>query len=288
MAATVDPLVTNTVEPLVGGTVEPLVTNTVEPLVSGTVDPLVTNTVEPLVADTAGPLASAVDPLVGAVDRVGVAGPLTGSVEPVADVVGGVGESAAGPLEHIAAVEPVNETAQPLTGMLEPPPATGEGDGEPFWTFPFEALTSAPVGSEELLILSALAAAGATAIKVRFFLANTPPIPAACFVGDLSRYISASRFMPALRSGTTGLNSGVRMATAAVENTVGKAESTVEEFGQTVRDGFLRGAGFLDKPDDEASDTRLLMQIGMVLGTVYLAFLTIWFWATRLRWSPRT
>ena len=30
------------------------------------------------------------------------------------------------------------------------------------------------------------------------------------------------------------------------------------------------------------------MQVGMVLGTVYLAFLTVWFWATRLRWSPRS
>jgi hypothetical protein len=26
----------------------------------------------------------------------------------------------------------------------------------------------------------------------------------------------------------------------------------------------------------------------MLLGFVYLGFLTIWFWATRLRWNPRT
>jgi hypothetical protein len=26
-----------------------------------------------------------------------------------------------------------------------------------------------------------------------------------------------------------------------------------------------------------------MMQIGMLLGMVYLGFLTIWFWATRLR-----
>jgi hypothetical protein len=34
-------------------------------------------------------------------------------------------------------------------------------------------------------------------------------------------------------------------------------------------------------------DSRLVMQIGMLLGVVYLAFLTVWFWATRLRWNPR-
>ena len=29
------------------------------------------------------------------------------------------------------------------------------------------------------------------------------------------------------------------------------------------------------------------MQIGIVLGTVYVAFLTVWFWATRVRLKPR-
>ena len=29
------------------------------------------------------------------------------------------------------------------------------------------------------------------------------------------------------------------------------------------------------------------MQIGIVLGTIYLAFLTVWFWATRVRLKPR-
>ena len=30
-----------------------------------------------------------------------------------------------------------------------------------------------------------------------------------------------------------------------------------------------------------------MAQIGIVLGTIYMAFLTIWFWATRVRWSAR-
>jgi hypothetical protein len=66
-----------------------------------------------------------------------------------------------------------------------------------------------------------------------------------------------------------------------------KAAVAPDQLAQAVRDGFLRGAGRQGTEDDGMSDTRLLMQLGMLLGTVYLAFLTVWFWATRLRWNPR-
>jgi hypothetical protein len=29
------------------------------------------------------------------------------------------------------------------------------------------------------------------------------------------------------------------------------------------------------------------VQLGMLLGVVYLAFLSVWFWATRVRWNQR-
>ena len=51
-----------------------------------------------------------------------------------------------------------------------------------------------------------------------------------------------------------------------------------------IRDGFdLIRRGRVDYEQGDTS--RLLMQVGMVLGTVYVAFLTVWFWATRLRWN---
>jgi hypothetical protein len=51
-----------------------------------------------------------------------------------------------------------------------------------------------------------------------------------------------------------------------------------------VRDGFERVVrGALAAPDD--GDRQLLERIGIVLGTIYLGFLTLWFWATRLRWN---
>jgi hypothetical protein len=42
-----------------------------------------------------------------------------------------------------------------------------------------------------------------------------------------------------------------------------------------------------DQASEEPSDSPLLVQIGMVLGLAYLALLSIWFSATRLRWTPR-
>jgi hypothetical protein len=281
----VDPVATGVVDPLATRVVEPLATGTVEPLATGVVDPVATGVVDPVATGVVEPVANAVGGVTGAVEPVAAATePVTAVVEPTSRAVEslpGVGESVAGPLEQIAAVEPLTETAPPVPALPEPATAAGEGDGGPFWTFPFDVLPGAAGGTEEILILSALAAAGATAVKARFFLANTPPIPLACVVGEASRYMSA------LTSGTTSLSTGARVgAGRVVESAVEKAESTVEELAQVVRDGFLRGAGRLDEPDDQASDTRLLMQIGMVLGTVYLGFLTVWFWATRLRWSP--
>lgn len=38
---------------------------------------------------------------------------------------------------------------------------------------------------------------------------------------------------------------------------------------------------------DHSRNTRLMVRIGMLLGLVYLAFLVVWFWATRLRTRPR-
>jgi hypothetical protein len=54
-----------------------------------------------------------------------------------------------------------------------------------------------------------------------------------------------------------------------------------EGFGRVVQEGPDAG------PADGASDSRLMVQIGMVLGLVYVALVCIWFWLTRLRWNLR-
>ena len=83
---------------------------------------------------------------------------------------------------------------------------------------------------------------------------------------------------------------------ASAQHVATSASDAAERVGDKVRvaipsaiaDGFdqaVRGR----REDDDGSglaDSRLLVQIGMLLGFVYVAFLTVWFWATRLRW-PR-
>jgi hypothetical protein len=183
-----------------------------------------------------------------------------------------------GPIDPIAAVEPFTGTVEPVVGTVEPLPTGAGDDGGPMWTFPLDGLATGMPGAEEALIISALAAAGAAALHARYFLANVPPIPLTCIVGE-----SAVRYMSALTSTVS-----VDRAATATASVAGRVGTAATEIGSTVRDGFLRGAGRVEDAGDEAIDTRLLMQVGMVLGTVYIAFLTVWFWATRLRWSPRT
>jgi hypothetical protein len=128
--------------------------------------------------------------------------------------------------------------------------------------------------------LAARAAGPSAALSAQFFLANARQIPAFC--GGVRE--NADRYISTAAAGIAewGEASGARFST--VISTA--AANPIE----TLHDGFLRGLGQPgpngDK-DDGASDTRLLMQLGMLLGTVYLAFLTVWFWATRLRWNPR-
>jgi hypothetical protein len=73
--------------------------------------------------------------------------------------------------------------------------------------------------------------------------------------------------------------------------TFAEAKSRVpsaDGFVRSFRDGFSRAADgrLLDDDGEGASDSRLMMQIGMLLGFAYLGFLTVWFWATRLRPNP--
>jgi hypothetical protein len=59
-----------------------------------------------------------------------------------------------------------------------------------------------------------------------------------------------------------------------------------------VREGFVRvkeaaaaGGSGVRSALNEVDERTLMMRIGMLLGLAYVAFLTVWFWATRLRWN---
>jgi hypothetical protein len=58
-------------------------------------------------------------------------------------------------------------------------------------------------------------------------------------------------------------------------------------LAQSFRDGFEDAIeGGNREIGDGLSDSRLMIQLGMALGFVYAAFLSVWFWATRLRGQP--
>jgi len=69
-------------------------------------------------------------------------------------------------------------------------------------------------------------------------------------------------------------------AHAAVDLIPKLFDSAREGFDQVVRDAA-------DEATDGLSDARLMTQIGMLFGFVYLGFVTIWFWVTRVRRSFR-
>ena len=91
------------------------------------------------------------------------------------------------------------------------------------------------------------------------------------------------RLVPAFSGGSGGSMAGTTTRRGA-SGTRPSSASPID----VIREGFDRGVGrVVDNDGEGLRDGRLLAQVGMVLGLVYLAFLTVWFWATRLRWNPR-
>jgi hypothetical protein len=76
-------------------------------------------------------------------------------------------------------------------------------------------------------------------------------------------------------------------ATGTAKGVLTEAHMRVERLFEQVVDGFHDVVdGFPSMPSDGESpggldDAPLMMRIGILLGLVYLGFLTAWFWATR-------
>jgi hypothetical protein len=188
---------------------------------------------------------------------------------------------------------PEQVTAAPpgLTGTTPPVPTGDGGNGGLLGGLPFHAPGFIPGGDEVLMATAAAITVTTIAIAIRpstvataeFVLANVRQIPVACagVRAGVGRRITAA---------AAGSAHFVELAADAP----GRASAALDDMSRALRDGFqhayegaLPGAD-TGGSDDGERDIRLLMQIGMLLGTVYVAFLTVWFWATRLRWNPRT
>jgi hypothetical protein len=92
-------------------------------------------------------------------------------------------------------------------------------------------------------------------------------------------------------SQTVGLGSasGVQGASAGWSpSPAERVHDALDAAGRAFRDGFEQAIA--DEREDigeDFRDSRLMLQIGMLLGFVYVAFLSVWFWATRLRETDR-
>jgi hypothetical protein len=78
-------------------------------------------------------------------------------------------------------------------------------------------------------------------------------------------------------------------AGTAMSDVATKLDSAGTAVAHPIREGFDRAVSrpVFSEDSEGLRDARLLAQLGIVLGTIYVAFLTVWFWATRLRWNPR-
>jgi hypothetical protein len=275
-----------------GGAVQ-TVTEAAEP-VTGAVAP-VTDTVSGQADALTGTVG---DAAAGALQTVTAAGePVTGSLTPLTDTVSGqadvlLADIVANPGWDVVRSDPGAVLGTGLADVAQP---ASESGGGVLGGLPFEALPGLTPGPEEALILSAglVTLAGlalvarasgpspASLTTARFFLSNAPLIPLRCMVRD-----TMNRSVSAVTAGATGLAGGVSGGKPAGE-VAGAVAGKVVAVAGDFRDGFLRGADrAITAPVDGESNTPFWL-IGLVLGTFYLAFMTVLVWARRLGWTLR-
>jgi hypothetical protein len=95
--------------------------------------------------------------------------------------------------------------------------------------------------------------------------------------------------MGALSGAGSATPAGVQELTRSDDDPArGGVRGVIESFTKPLSQGFDEATRkATGEVTDGFSDTRLMVQIGMALGVVYVAFLSVWFWATRVRWSTR-
>jgi hypothetical protein len=253
-------------------------------------------TAAPTAADAGG--ADPLSPLVPALEPTGVSpfGP-PDVLERAPEGFGAVGASATPepPIAAGADVDPI--VVPPMSGSevaAAPPPTAGGGSV-------LDVIAQA--GQDTRLVASAavITMAGAALLAprsggvgadARMAFTNVRLLP--CLIQESTgRQLTAltHALAPAAAPAAAALDSGT---TALVAPTDRLAVKGAHELGG------LRGlAGGLSEGISRATreatgeaaeglnDNRLVVQVGMLLGVVYLAFLSVWFWATRARMGER-
>jgi hypothetical protein len=192
----------------------------------------------------------------------------------------GASAPAAGVTHHALA------THDTLAGLLAPGPVAG---ATPSGGRSLEDILSAIGGSHELPYAAAgvigMVALGFTA--ARFF---TPMVE--CSGGPVPLFMNSVRLLPCTASHAVGgASDAVGESFTKATDSIGKATTSAADAVKTgfnevkARAGVLPDAirRDLQEGGSGAGDNRLLLQLGMLLGFGYIAFLTIWLWATRVR-----
>jgi hypothetical protein len=179
------------------------------------------------------------------------------------------------------------------------PGAHPSGDGDLV-----DAITQTVTTPTVLMVTAAAAVTGVAVI--------TAKSAASCAGGESRLIMTNVRLIPCLVKSKaidgpaialSGMRTGAAYATSLVSSggaTVGEHLSravTAARHGTTsaivgpFREGFRQilepRPGDGEEEADALSDGRLMIQIGMLVGLVYVGFLCLWFWLTRLRWNLR-
>jgi hypothetical protein len=118
-----------------------------------------------------------------------------------------------------------------------------------------------------------------------------------CAGGPMPLVLDSVRLIPcqaseAFGTSPTRTGGGARWVRSSVTGGVKSASTTVKTGFNDIRARSGHEARAIERRLDQggqgAVDNRLLLQLGMVLGMGYVAFLTVWFWATRLRRGSTT
>jgi hypothetical protein len=140
------------------------------------------------------------------------------------------------------------------------------------------------------------AAAGAAGMGMTFARCFGPALQLSG--GPVPLLFSTVRLIPCTAVQTVeGSIATVGEAADRVESLVGRVGSAVKDELKDVKDGFNSARERAERTTksirhefdggEGAGDNRLLMQLAMLLGSGYVAFLTLWFWVTRARLNGR-
>jgi hypothetical protein len=229
------------------------------------------------------------------------------AVDPLAATVTGAGETIVAANGPAAPID-VGETLEVATGpAVEPfvPPQLGDvptvaladppaiPDPAPIFD-PTDVLALDPADQRLLITAAVVAVTGlaftptgldiareACAANARIVFSNMRLLP--CVAEDAVR-----RYAAAATEAISRQTSRPASRPASGDGSSAALTRVPGEALEAIKEGFDRVTRDLPAEAGDEQDRRILAQVGVVLGLVYLAFLTLWFWATRLRWRPHT